>query len=181
MKQTSLHDRLHSEERRLALQVFGWPSRLQSWPNFEAQYFSSFPVVLWTPPSRPEKRETAFPSPGRGQRSFCFAHRAARFGPVLSASMAKEYVGYSGEKPSSPGHSSAAGAWEGKESVQATSATSAEPLSAARKSISMMCSAQIKSQRILLAYFFFRLSPPPTHPIPPAPVFSPPKPRDVWE
>jgi len=82
VKQTSLHNWLHSEERRLALQVFGWPSRLQSWPNFEAQYFSSFPVVLWTPPSRPEKRETAFPVAGARAEIFLFC---ASGGPIRAS------------------------------------------------------------------------------------------------
>jgi len=71
--------------------------------------------------------------------------------------MAKEYVGYSGEEPSSPGHSVAAVTWEGEESVQAISATSAGPFSAASESKANVFCA-VKEPTYLIGIHIFRLT-----------------------
>merc|ERR1719271_1393579 len=77
--------------------------------------FSFFPLCRGLRLPLNEKKETASGSTERGWRSFCFAHRAIRpEGQCFLISMAKEYVGYSGEEPSSPGHSVAAVTCEGK-------------------------------------------------------------------
>jgi len=83
--------------------------------------------------------------------------------------MAKEYVGYSGEEPSSPGHFVAAVTWEGKENVQAVTATSSGPFSAASK----LYSANVfypQSQRLRIPVAIIFLSP--RIPIPTHPLFS---------
>jgi len=109
------------------------------------------------------KRETASGRWSAHGVCFCFAHRATRpSGQCLLLTMAKEYVGYSGEEPSSPGHLIAAVTWEGKENVQAVSATSSGPSSAASKSITKGVLAA-KSQRILVAIIFRRPPNPHSH------------------
>lgn len=114
---TALHHWLPSPERRRgALGARGRPSWLNSAGSILKHKFSSFPLCHGLRRPLNKKKTASRRQSADGRRSFCFfAHRVTRpQGQCLLISIAKEYVGYSGEEPSSPGHSVAAVTCEGK-------------------------------------------------------------------
>jgi hypothetical protein len=80
----------------------------------------------------------------------------------------QEYVGYSGEEPSSPGHFVAAVIWEGKENVQAVSATSRRALLSGKQANSKCV---LRSKRANVSWWQ-SFSVVPRIPIPIHPLFS---------
>jgi len=114
---TALHHWLPSPERRRgALGARGRPSWLNSAGSILKHKFSSFPLChgLRRPLNKKKRPHPVDRARTDGDLLF-FAHRVTRpQGQCLLISIAKEYVGYSGEEPSSPGHSVAAVTCEGK-------------------------------------------------------------------
>lgn len=137
--------------------------------NFEAHKFLFFPLCRRLRRSQLTKKRNGFPLTERGRSSLLFCTSSdPTIGQCLLISMAKEYVGYSGAEPSSPGHVVAAVTWEGKENVQAVSATSGGPFSAASKSIAK---GVLRSKRANVSWWQ-SFSVVPGIPIPTHPLFS---------